>query len=127
LAEIKLEDYFEAKEIKDKEIKKEDITTLEKTDEKCPQCGKELVVKLGKFGKFLSCTGFPDCKNTKPLNDEGTGPAEPETTDEKCPNCGSLLVEKWTQKRKRYIICSNNECRYTPHAKAQEAQQEEKK
>ena len=60
-------------EIKEKEIRKEDVTTLGATSEKCPECGKVLVIKLGKFGKFLSCTGFPKCKYAKPLEQLTSG------------------------------------------------------
>ena len=58
--------------IKDKEIKKEDIVTLEKTHEQCPICRKAMVIKLGKYGKFLSCSNFPDCKGMKPLETKNT-------------------------------------------------------
>lgn len=56
-------------EQKEKILQKADITTLEETNEKCPECGKTLNVKLGKYGKFLSCSGFPACEFAKPIND----------------------------------------------------------
>lgn len=77
---------------KDKEIKKEDVTNLGETDEKCPECGKDLQIKLGKFGKFLSCTGFPECKFGKPM--DGDEQAEPEISDEKCSKCGEQMLIK---------------------------------
>jgi DNA topoisomerase-1 len=57
-------------EIKDKELTKREVTNLGETDEKCPECGKPLIVKLGKFGKFLSCSGYPDCKYLKAIEKE---------------------------------------------------------
>jgi DNA topoisomerase-1 len=56
--------------IKDKELSKREVTNLGETDEKCPECGKPLIIKLGKFGKFVSCSGYPDCKYLKPLEKE---------------------------------------------------------
>lgn len=77
---------------KDKEVKKEDVAQ-EATDEVCDKCGKPMVIKMGRYGKFLACTGFPDCKNTKPLDDEGK-PAEEEKVDMKCEKCGGDMVKK---------------------------------
>ena len=78
-------------DIKDKELKK----TEEKTDEVCEKCGKPMVIKRGRFGKFLACTGFPECKNTKSLGGEGegAGPA-PEPTNEVCEKCGKPMMRK---------------------------------
>ena len=59
----------------------------EKTDEKCDKCGSEMVIKNGRNGKFLACSSYPDCKNTKPL-DDGNAP----TSDVPCPDCGGKLV-----------------------------------
>jgi DNA topoisomerase-1 len=56
-------------EDKMKTLKKSDIVN-EETDAVCEKCGKSMVIKLGRFGKFLSCTGYPECKNAKPLNGE---------------------------------------------------------
>jgi len=60
------------------------------TDAVCEKCGKPMVEKTGRFGKFLACTGFPDCKNTKPV----PGSAEDMKTDEKCPTCGAAMIVK---------------------------------
>jgi DNA topoisomerase-1 len=65
---------------KDKEVNKEDVVVLGSTDEKCPECGKAMVKKLGKFGAFLSCTDFPTCKGMKSL---GNGEGESENLEEK--------------------------------------------
>jgi DNA topoisomerase-1 len=81
--------------MKDKEISKESLS--ETTNEVCDKCGKPMAVKFGRFGKFLACTGFPDCKNTKQIAQDGSGEihaAPPTTTDEKCPNCGADMVVK---------------------------------
>jgi len=65
----------------------------EESDETCPECGKPMAVKLGKFGKFLACTGYPDCKVAKPLNGDAEQ-AEPELSDEKCDKCGEPMAIK---------------------------------
>ena len=73
-------------------LSKKDLTE-EKTDEICAKCGSAMIIKTGRFGRFLACTGFPECKNTKPINGDGKI-EEPQTTDEKCPECGSLMQVK---------------------------------
>ncbi|MFO0704525.1 MAG: type I DNA topoisomerase [Candidatus Andersenbacteria bacterium] len=80
---------------KDKAVTKEELTT-EKSDEKCEKCGKPMVIKMGRFGKFLACTGYPDCKTTRPLKAEREAQAkmEQELSGEKCPECGSAMVIK---------------------------------
>lgn len=77
---------------KDKEISKEDIVH-ETTDEVCDKCGKPMTVKYGRFGKFLACTGYPDCKNTKPLGEDGKAAPE-EKIDVACDKCGKPMVKK---------------------------------
>lgn len=61
--------FEEEVEEKDKILQKTDVTKLAETDEECPECGKHLNVKLGKYGKFLSCSGFPDCHYAKPMEE----------------------------------------------------------
>jgi DNA topoisomerase I len=84
---------------KDKEIKKEDITHTA-TDKPCPKCGKEhggqLVIKLGRFGKFYGCSRFPDCDYMAPLEgeQEEDEEAKQQAAKEKCPECGSPMVVK---------------------------------
>jgi len=99
---------------KEKEVDKKKITE-EKTEEVCEKCGSPMVIKIGRFGKFLACTGFPECKNTKDLEEDGHGgkkKIEPETLKEKCPECGKPLV----QRRGRFgpfIGCSGYpDCKY---------------
>lgn len=76
---------------KEKELEAE--AEKEAEGQVCPKCGKSMVVKRGRFGKFLACSTYPECKGTKPL--PGDKPrAEPEPTDEKCPACGAMMVKK---------------------------------
>ncbi|MFO7831452.1 MAG: type I DNA topoisomerase [Desulfuromonadaceae bacterium] len=89
-------------EEKDAEISKSDVTT-EETDKECPECGKKLVVKLGRAGKFLACSGFPDCRHTEPL--DGSNKEEPEVTDEKCDKCDAPMVIKMGRYGK-FLACS---------------------
>ncbi|MBU2575980.1 type I DNA topoisomerase [Patescibacteria group bacterium] len=77
---------------KTKTLDKKNLTE-EKTDEKCGKCGKEMIIKTGRFGRFLACTGYPECKNTKPLGEDGE-PEEVETTNEKCEKCGAAMQVK---------------------------------
>ncbi|HIZ11518.1 MAG TPA: type I DNA topoisomerase [Candidatus Eubacterium faecavium] len=70
----------------------------EETDEVCEKCGRKMVVKVGRFGKFLACPGYPECKNTKPLVLR---------TKAKCPECGGDVIEKKTRKGAAFYGCSN--------------------
>lgn len=74
----------------------------EVTDEICEKCGRNMVIKQGRFGKFLACPGFPECRNARPiLEDAGV----------KCPKCGSRVLVKKTRKGKKYYGCEKNpEC-----------------
>jgi DNA topoisomerase I len=75
----------------EQELSKEALA--EASDEKCEKCGKPMLVKRGRFGKFLACTGYPECKSTKPMKGEAPRPA-PEPTDQICPKCGKPMVKK---------------------------------
>ncbi len=70
----------------------------EETDVVCEKCGRNMVVKVGRFGKFLACPGYPECKNTKPLVFKTTA---------KCPECGGDVIEKKTRKGTSFFGCSN--------------------
>lgn len=105
-----IKDFYESFEKtldkKDKELDKRTVTTLEETNEKCPECKKgSLVVKLGKYGKFLSCDNFPECEYAKPLDNDGN---EIEQKDYgKCTECDD---GKFTLKQGRFgkfLACSN--------------------
>ena len=91
---------------KEGEVQKSDLTT-EATDEKCPECGELLVVKLGKRGKFIACSGFKEgCKYTRSVDgDKGSETAEPEVSDEKCDKCGAAMLVKEGRYGK-YLACS---------------------
>ncbi|HOD01902.1 MAG: DNA topoisomerase 1 [Firmicutes bacterium ADurb.Bin300] len=74
------------------------------TDILCEKCGKNMIIKAGRFGKFLACPGYPDCKNTKPII---------ETTDALCPRCGGKIIGKKTKKGYQFFGCSNYpECNF---------------
>ncbi|MDT8375139.1 MAG: type I DNA topoisomerase [Mariprofundaceae bacterium] len=77
---------------------------VETTGEKCPECGRPMVIKLGKYGKFLACTGYPECKVAQPLNGNGEQP-EPELSDEKCDKCGAPMAIK-LGKYGKFLGCS---------------------
>ena len=84
----------------------------EKTDQVCERCGKPMVIKFGRFGKFLACTGFPECKNTKPLDGNGQNAEPPKETGEKCPECASPLVKR-KGRFGEFVGCSNYpKCKY---------------
>lgn len=77
----------------------------EPTDEACPECGQPLVIKLGKYGKFLACAGYPECKHAKPLNGNGEEAEAPELSDEKCDKCGEQMVVK-SGRYGKFLGCS---------------------
>ncbi len=87
----------------------------EETDIVCEKCGRKMVVKSGKFGKFAACPGYPSCRNTKPLvsNDEAKEEKKPEIADFKCEKCGADMVVR-TGKFGTFYACSRYpECRFT--------------
>ena len=71
----------------------------EVSDVKCDKCGRMMVYKYGRFGKFLACPGYPECKNAKPIV---------ETIDVPCPKCGSIVQVRKTKRKRNYYICENN-------------------
>jgi DNA topoisomerase I len=94
-------------------IKKEDVIT-EESDEVCEKCGEPMQIKFGRFGKFLSCSGFPECKNAKPLGEDGqvdeekekeTKELEKKFSHKKCKKCGAS-VEVKTGRFGAYLACS---------------------
>ncbi|MDQ1329704.1 MAG: topoisomerase [Candidatus Poribacteria bacterium] len=78
----------------------------ETTDEICDLCGKNMVIKFGRYGKFLACSGFPECKNTKQLNGKEAKPAEPEPSDEICEKCGNPMVIRTSRYGSKFLSCS---------------------
>ena len=77
----------------------------EVSDVPCEKCGRMMVIKYGKYGKFLACPGYPECRNAKPIY---------ETIDVPCPVCGGKVQVRKTRRRKNYYICENNpkSCNY---------------
>lgn len=102
-------------EEKTKSLTKKELTE-EATDEICEKCNSPMVIKTGRYGRFLACSNYPDCKNTRNLaeesKDENGEVVPPTTLDEKCPDCGAGLVEK-SGRYGKFIGCSNYpECKY---------------
>lgn len=87
----------EAIEIAEKEIAKITIEDKE-TDIKCDKCGRNMVIKHGRFGDFLACPGYPECKNTKPIVEE---------LDIPCPLCGGKILLRKSKKGRKFFGCSN--------------------
>lgn len=73
--------------------------TEEETDILCDKCGRKMILKTGRYGKFLACPGYPECKNTKPLNKEMPG---------ECPLCGGKLLEKRSKRGRTFYGCEHN-------------------
>ncbi len=70
----------------------------EPTGEVCPECGKTIVIKIGRYGKFLACSGYPECKYTRPYQIK---------VGVNCPQCGGELVERMSKKKRTFYGCSN--------------------
>jgi len=98
--------------VKEGEISKKDVAE-QATDEICEKCGKPMVVKIGRYGKFMACTGFPACRNSKPLPGSESALAEKQLVDEKCAKCGSAMMIR-RGRFGEFISCSNYpECKTT--------------
>ncbi|MTI47979.1 MAG: type I DNA topoisomerase [Firmicutes bacterium] len=90
-------DFSKVLEAAEKEIGEIEIKD-EETDEKCEKCGRNMVIKHGRYGKFLACPGYPECKNTKPIvNEIGV----------KCPECGGDIIERKSKKGRKFFGCNN--------------------
>ncbi len=91
----------------EKDLQKAEQTTerrkvelpVEESDVVCEHCGRNMVYKISRYGRFLACPGYPECKNTKPVYTEAPG---------NCPKCGGKLVVKRTQTGKTYYACADN-------------------
>ncbi len=84
-------------EVADRSIEKVKIED-ELTDEKCELCGKPMAIKHGRFGEFLACSGYPECKNTKPIVNK---------IDVKCPKCGGDIIVRKSKRGRIFYGCSN--------------------
>ena len=82
----------------DKELEHVELTE-EVSDVPCEKCGRMMVIKYGRYGKFLACPGYPECKNAKPFV---------ETIDVPCPKCGGKIQVRKSKKKRKFYICENN-------------------
>ncbi len=76
------------------------------SDEQCDKCGGNMIVKWGRYGRFLGCATYPECQNIKALNGDDTPVAEPEETDTPCDKCGEVMVIKQSRSGARFMACS---------------------
>ena len=97
-----IKDFYSPFKVTLEKVEKElEHVTLEDevSDVQCEKCGRMMVYKYGRFGKFLACPGYPECKNAKPII---------ETIDVPCPVCGAQVQVRKTKRRRNYYICENN-------------------
>lgn len=88
------------KEIEKVEKELEHVELVDEvSDVQCEKCGRMMVYKYGRYGKFLACPGYPECKNAKPII---------ETIDVPCPKCGATVQVRKTKRKRNYYICENN-------------------
>jgi len=81
----------------------------ETTDETCPNCGQPMVIKHGRYGKFLACSGYPECKTTRSFQIK---------TGAMCPECGNEIIEKKSKKKRTFYGCSNYpNCKFATYSK----------
>ena len=78
----------------------------EESDEKCDKCGSNMIVKWGRYGRFLGGANYPECKSIKPLNADDTPPPEPELTDTECDKCGKPMVIRTSRAGSKFLSCS---------------------
>ncbi len=95
----------------------------EVSDETCEKCGSPMVVKEGRYGKFLACSAYPECKNTRNIGaEESQGPKQEESTDQTCEKCGSPMVVKEGRYGKFLACSAYPECKNTRNIGAEESQ-----
>ncbi len=93
-----------SEELKKAEEELEKIEIKEEvSDVQCEKCGRMMVVKYGRYGKFLACPGYPECKNAKPII---------QTIKEPCPKCGGAVQIRKSKKGRKFYICENNPNRW---------------
>tara|TARA_B100000686_G_C16692115_1_gene918317 strand:+ start:40 stop:1473 length:1434 start_codon:yes stop_codon:yes gene_type:complete len=103
------------KDLKEAEEKMRNVKAeVEETDEICENCNKPMVIKRGRFGKFVACSGYPECKTTRPLSSDGKTSAAPlEPVEGECAKCQSPLVQKMGRFGS-FIACSDYpNCKFT--------------
>ncbi len=88
-------DFKKALDIAEQQVEKVEIKD-EPSDEPCDKCGALMVYKMGRYGRFLACPNFPDCRNTKPILNYIAAP---------CPKCGARLMEKTSKKNRKFFGC----------------------
>lgn len=92
----------------------------EKIGETCPECGNELVIRVGRFGKFISCGNFPECKYTRKIEQPEKEKAEP--SGKMCPECGSELLKRKSRFGNYFLGCSNfPKCRHIENIEGEKA------
>ncbi len=104
------------KEIEKVEKELEHVELVDEvSDVQCEKCGRMMVYKFGRYGKFLACPGYPECKNAKPIV---------ETIDVPCPKCGATVQVRKTKRKRNYYICENNpaSCDYISWNKPKEGE-----
>ena len=91
----------------------------EVSDVQCEKCGRMMVYKYGRYGKFLACPGFPECRNAKPII---------ETINVPCPVCGGTVQIKKTKRGRKFYVCENNPgtCEYISWNKPKPGEKVEK-
>ena len=89
--------FKQALDVAEQQIEKVEIKD-EPSDEPCDKCGAMMVYKMGRFGKFLACPNFPECRNTKPILNYIEAP---------CPSCGARLMEKTSRKNRKFFGCEH--------------------
>ncbi|AMC93506.1 DNA topoisomerase I [Erysipelothrix larvae] len=95
----------------------------EKVGELCPECGGELVYRNGRYGKFIACSNYPECKYIRPL--AGKERPKPEETGEMCPECGSPLVKRKSRFGTFFVGCSAYpKCKYIQPKEKKESKKE---
>jgi len=108
--------------IKQIEIKEESVEKQtpadEATDKKCELCGKPMIIKTGRFGKFLACSGFPECRYTMPIDKNGE--AVSQKTDKICPKCGSPMLRKTGRFGEFYGCSAYPKCKYIENSEKSE-------
>ncbi|KKR21306.1 MAG: topoisomerase protein [Parcubacteria group bacterium GW2011_GWE2_39_37] len=108
--------FSENLEIKYKEVNKDEVVPEEKTEEICEKCGSPMIIKTGRFGKFLACSNFPECRNIKSIGADGKAKDEEKSEklkqleekykDEVCSKCGTPMIVK-TGRFGPFLACGN--------------------